>query len=126
MEDGSILDDQITASSEWDQNHGPSNARLNRPATPPTKGAWTAKTNDLNQWIQVNLGGLKQVSGVVTQGRNGQNQWVRRFNVQYSQNGQIWNDVKDSNGQKVRKDLITNHLNINMYLICLNYISINQ
>ena len=114
MEDGSILDNQITASSEWDQYHGPSNARLNRPVTPPTTGAWSAKTNDLNQWIQVDLGGFKQVLGVVTQGRNGHSQWVTRFNVQYSQNGQIWNYIKDSYGHNVRIDIITNHLYLNI------------
>ena len=104
MEDGSILDNQITASSEWNANHGPSNARLNRPATPPTTGAWSAKTNNRNQWIQADLGGLKWVSGVVTQGRNGAySQWVTRFNVQYSENGQIRNYVEDSNGRNVRK-----------------------
>ena len=106
MEDGSISDNQITASSEHDPNHAPSNARLNRPATPPTTGAWSAKTNNRNQWIQADLSGLKWVSGVVTQGRNGYSQWVTKFNVQYSENGQIWNYVEDSNGQNVRKQTI--------------------
>ena len=92
MEDGSISDNQITASLEWSPSHGPSNARLNRPEIPPTKGAWSAKTNDLNQWIQADLGGLKKVSGVVTQGRHSEtySQWVSRFEVQYSENGQNW------------------------------------
>lgn len=40
---------------QWDANHGPSNARLNRPAGGGKTGAWSAKTNDKGQWIQVNL-----------------------------------------------------------------------
>ena len=83
-----------------DPDHGPSNARLNRPRMSPTAGAWTAKTNDLNQWIQADLvgfvGGLKRVTGVVTQGRNaGGNtkQWVTEFTVSYSEDGVTWTSV---------------------------------
>ena len=102
MEDGSIPDNRITASTEWTKNHGPSNARLNRPKTPPTTGSWSAKRNDLNQWIQVDLSNLKRVSGVATQGRNAYPQWVTNFTVQYSANGETWCNVNDVNGQKVR------------------------
>ena len=104
MEDGSITDDQITASSEYNQNHGSRNARLNRSQIRPRTGAWSAKTNDLNQWIQVDLGGLKIVSGVITQGRNGENrQWVSKFSVQYSINSDTWINVEDGSSRKVRK-----------------------
>ena len=112
MEDRYIPDNRITASSTWEDNlnFGPSNARLNRPETSPTTGSWTAKINDLNQWIQADLGGLKQVSGVVTQGRNGGyngvddsgTQWVTKFKVSYSEVGTTWSLVRDDNGQEVR------------------------
>ena len=103
MEDGRIPDYRITASSEYDHENGPRNARLNHKEDWPIRGAWTAKTNDPNQWIQVDLGDLKRVSGVVTQGRNGQYQrWVTKFFVQYSENGETWNNVTDVNGQRVR------------------------
>ena len=117
MEDGGISDDRITASSTWVDNpdHGPSNARLNRPETPPTTGAWTAKTNNLSQWIQADLsgsiGGLKWISGVDTQGRNGgyrgenTTQWVTKFKVSYSDNGETWSFAKDK-GQNVRKQTL--------------------
>ena len=105
IEDGSIPDDQITASSTLndDPDHGPSNARLNRPRMPPTAGGWTAKTEDLNQWIQVDLsgsaGGLKWVTGVVTQGRNGGGaRWVTEFTVSYSTDGGTWTKVQNGNG----------------------------
>ena len=103
MEDGRIADNRITASSEHDPTHGSRNARLNHQEAPSVAtGSWSAKTNDLNQWIQADLGGLKQVSGVATQGRNGYPQWVTKFMVQYSENGETWNYIKDVNGQKVR------------------------
>ena len=105
MEDGRIPDSRITASSKWDPNHGPGNARLNRPKTPPTTGSWSSKTNDLHQWITADLGGLKWVTGVVTQGRHGGEfqQWVTKFIVQYSENSHSWSYVAGDNGQKVRK-----------------------
>ena len=102
MEDGRIRDNGITASSQWDSHHGPRYARLYQQEKLPTRGAWSAKTNDLNQWIQADLGGLKRVSGVITQGRNALDQWVIKFTVQYSENGKTWNNVNDVNGQKVR------------------------
>ena len=69
MEDRRIPDSQITASSEYDSNHGPTNARLNRPADGSTIGAWSARTNDLLPWIQVDFGAPKMVSGIMMQGR---------------------------------------------------------
>ena len=101
MEDGGIPDSRITASSELDHYHGSRNARLNHLS--PVTGSWSAKTNDLNQWIQADLVELKQVSGVVTQGRNafGQ-QWVTKFIVQCSDNSDIWSYIEDVNGQVVR------------------------
>ena len=104
MEDGRIADNRITASSEHDDHrHGPRNARLNhQEAWPVATGSWSAKTSDLNQWIQADLGGLKQVSGVATQGRNGHPQWVTKFMVQYSETDETWNYIEDGNGQKVR------------------------
>ena len=103
MEDGRIPDNRITASSEWDPYHVPSNARFNRPQILPTTGGWSAKTKDRNQWIQAYLGGLKTVSGVVTQGRNlGHMQWVTKFTVQYSEDDETWSNVKDVNLLRVR------------------------
>ena len=83
MQDGSILDDQITASSEYLCYFGPMDARLNHRAAGGTNGSWRAVSNDLNQWIQVDLGVAKMVSGVALQGRDGGNQWVTRYKVQY-------------------------------------------
>ena len=104
MEDESIPDSRITASSEWNPDHGASNARLNNEEDPPSTGAWSARTNDKKQWIQADLGCLKRVSGVITQGRPSRNfpQWVTKFTVQYSVDGKTWYDVEDANGQKVR------------------------
>lgn len=101
MESKYILDSQITASSEWNSNHGPSNARLNFQAGGGRTGAWSSKTNDVNQWLQVDLGQKTRVTGIRTQGRSDFDQWVTSFTVSYSDDGvnftpynpnTVWND----------------------------------
>ena len=72
---------------QWDANHGPSNARLNRPAGGGKTGAWSAKKNDLGQWIQVNFRELTRVTEVVIQGRQDYAQWVTAFKLSYSLDG---------------------------------------
>ncbi|XP_078352789.1 uncharacterized protein LOC144637600 [Oculina patagonica] len=85
MESGAILDAQITASSEWSENHAAKQGRLNFQQTGNTAGAWVAGTNDVNQWLQVDLGSQYfRVTGVATQGRNVWSQWVTKYKLQYS------------------------------------------
>ena len=51
-------------------------------------GAWSAKTNDKGQWIQVNLGKIMEVSKTGIQGRQDYAQWVTKYRVSYSTDGQ--------------------------------------
>ena len=98
MKDGTIHDRQITASSEFSARHNASNARLDRPATDDSIGAWTVATKDLNQWIQVEFSTYTYVSGIILQGREDfGNQWVTRYQVEYSSDGVIWQYVTDDN-----------------------------
>ncbi|XP_038046765.1 lactadherin-like [Patiria miniata] len=62
LEDGSILNSQITASSQVSEHHGPSHARLNN-----GNGYWTPLTN-AGSWIEVNLAENAMVTGVIIQG----------------------------------------------------------
>mmetsp|Transcript_33129 Transcript_33129/g.93128 ORF Transcript_33129/g.93128 Transcript_33129/m.93128 type:complete len:156 (-) Transcript_33129:74-541(-) len=55
--------------------------------------AWSAKNNQANEWMQIDLDGVKRIGGVVTQGRNNYNQWVTRFRVMVSKDGGNWDDV---------------------------------
>ncbi|KAK7877708.1 hypothetical protein WMY93_031595 [Mugilogobius chulae] len=63
--------------------------------------AWTAAGTDQNQWIQVDLGASKKLTGIITQGAKdfGHIQFVTAFKVSYSQNGRDWSLVKDQRGQ---------------------------
>ena len=89
MESGAITDSQITASSEWNSQHGPERARLHTKETSTGTGAWASLTNDLNQWLQVDLNKITPVTHVATQGRNSRSpvQMVTMYKFQFSDDG---------------------------------------
>ena len=60
-------------------------------------GAWSALTNNANQWLQVDLNSFYIITGVVTQGRQDYNQWVTAFSVSHSDDGVNWNVIQDCN-----------------------------
>ena len=97
MKDGTIEDSQLQASTIWDVRHGQNNARLDRSAANGNRGAWCAKTNNLDQWIQVQFRTMTTVSGIILQGRGDHNQWVTKYKVQYSIDGVNWRFVRDAN-----------------------------
>ncbi|XP_030847151.1 lactadherin-like [Strongylocentrotus purpuratus] len=97
LESGAIPDSSLTAFSEWDANHGPRRGRLNVVQVGALFGAWTAKTNDLNQWIQVDLLATYTIVGMATQGRQDQFQWVSSFKIACSLNSITFDTVKDPN-----------------------------
>ena len=88
MESGTITDGQITASSELSSDHIASFARLNRVKEGNRGGSWSAKTNDVNQWLQIELGSeYTNVTRISTQGRSDLDQWVETYKLQYSDDG---------------------------------------
>lgn len=88
MRTGTIPDAQITASSIRDSNHEAFQGRLNFQAISMNSGSWSAGRNDLNQWLQVFLGGpLFTVAGVATQGRSDYDQWVTSYSLMYTDDG---------------------------------------
>ena len=88
MEDGAILNGQISASSQLDANHAAIQGRLNSQATASKAGSWSAFTSDVDQWLQVDLGNLHStVTRVATQGGNTHSQWVTNYTLGYSDDG---------------------------------------
>jgi hypothetical protein len=94
MKSGAIPDARITASSMVNQNHSPKLGRLDIKGTSGKAGAWCAKYNNANQWLQVDLGKVTKVTHIATQGRQDYNQWVRTYSVQYSLNGRRFVDYE--------------------------------
>ncbi|XP_021365622.1 lactadherin-like [Mizuhopecten yessoensis] len=52
----------------------------------------------LGSYLQVRLRKPSMITGFVTQGRSGNNQFITEYSVQYSDNGITWQDIKDSAG----------------------------
>ncbi|XP_021120467.1 lactadherin isoform X4 [Heterocephalus glaber] len=102
LKDGTIPDRQITASSSYKMwglrafSWSPFFARLDNQGK---FNAWTAQSNSPNasEWLQVDLGSQKQVTGIITQGARdfGHIQYVASYKVAYSNNGVNWVEYKE-------------------------------
>ena len=90
MENGAILNSQISASSEWRHNHAAHQARLHFKAGNGRTGSWSARLNNLHQWLQVDLLNTTRVTRIATQGRNGHSQWVTKYKLQYREEGHVF------------------------------------
>ncbi|EDO45500.1 predicted protein, partial [Nematostella vectensis] len=101
MEDGSIPDSSITASSTWGCPFGCNsyNARLNnQPVSGQHIGAWVAGHRKKGEYLQVDLGQVTWITHVAMQGRPQQNaQWVTEYSVEYSLRGDQWRSYQDGN-----------------------------
>ena len=108
MENGAIADYQITASSRWDKYHVASRARLNIKLSGNMRGGWSARTMDLKQWLQVDLGSYTTVTRVATQGRNGHDQWVTKYRLLYAGNdGMNFHSYKELGDTSAKVSLLS-------------------
>jgi len=115
MESGLTSDSQISASSEHD---AAIQGRLNFQETSSKEGAWAAATNDVNQWLQVDLGKhFTKVTRVATQRRNyssqwheNHSQWVTKYKLQYSDDGANFHYYREQ-GQNTAKVIILFYIN---------------
>ena len=94
MENRAISDVQVTASSQMDDTNSAREARLHSKSSGNQRGGWVALKNDLNQWLQVDLGTFTRVTRVATQGRDGYDQWVTKYRLQYSDDGDTFHSFK--------------------------------
>ncbi|XP_061632866.1 epithelial discoidin domain-containing receptor 1 isoform X5 [Phyllopteryx taeniolatus] len=104
MEDGSIQDSDITASSAWSDSTEAKHARL---STGEGDGAWCPKGAvfpDGSEYLQVDLRKLHFLALVGTQGRHADGhgqEFVRSYRLRYSRDGVKWITWKDRWGQEV-------------------------
>ncbi|XP_071026593.1 neuropilin-1a isoform X1 [Oncorhynchus clarkii lewisi] len=100
MESGEIASEQIVASSQYNPGWSPERARLNY-----YENAWTPGEDNNKEWIQVDLGFLRFVTAVGTQGAVSQETkktyWVKSYKVDVSSNGEDWITLKEGSKQKV-------------------------
>lgn len=103
MENYVIPDGQISASSQYDANHAAIQGRLHFKASGGKQGAWSARTSNVNQWLQVDLAyTYTKVIGIATQGRNAADQWVTKYKLQHRNDGTNFEYYKEQ-GQTADK-----------------------
>ena len=90
MQSGAIHDRFITASSIWNVAHRAANARLHFHPGGGRTGAWSAKYNNVHQFLQVDFSSFAQIRRISTQGRQDADQWVTAYTVTYSYDGVWW------------------------------------
>jgi len=102
MEDGSIPDNKITASS----THSNSKAAWGRLHSP--QGSWTPNTDDLKQWFQVSFAPeVKLITDIATQG-NGVMWWyVKEYYVMYKKGQEALKAYMENNRRVVSKILVS-------------------
>ena len=101
LQRGSIANRAMTASSQFNKFHAAFLGRLHRRKRGRFVGAWRARYNNYNQWLQVDLGRTMKITGIATQGRQDKNEWVTAYWVLYGSDGlhfslvkHWWNNVK--------------------------------
>ena len=105
MESGRITKFQLSASSQWDDNHSPRFARLNKKGySGGSRGGWSVKwPPDANQWLQVDFRVPLKVTAVETQGREDCcDQWVTNYTISYGQNSGNETYYQENGKVKVR------------------------
>jgi len=84
-----LPDEAITASDEHNENHGPIYSRIGAPRLSGKSHAWVGKIGEPNE-IMVDLTTSLMVTGVATQGRGDATQWVTKYSIDTSENGEVW------------------------------------
>ena len=92
IEDPDIIEDeQLTASSAWEDDHdkfGAQRGRLNLNRWPQ---GWTASVEDRSPWFQVNLKHPFIITQLATQGYGGSvDQWVEKYRVSWKSEEEVW------------------------------------
>ena len=102
MENSKITDASINASSYLGEGYEPWNARYNRHQG---KGAWCARDNVPEEFLQVQLTRVHIISRIAVQGKlktspseTVGNAWVTKFVVEYSEDGLTWSEYSDESG----------------------------
>jgi len=115
-----ISDVNFSASSIHNSDHGVRGCRLNTSGVQPAN-SWCAGPLDQNQWIRVDLGGVKTVFGVRTQGRAGYPQWVTNYAILWSVDGSNVTSLGDFKGNDDSNTIVTHVFNpIQARFITLN------
>uniref|UniRef100_V9KKT9 Discoidin, CUB and LCCL domain-containing protein 1-like protein n=1 Tax=Callorhinchus milii TaxID=7868 RepID=V9KKT9_CALMI len=97
----------LNASSSWRDTGrtgglvvwSPDRARTSSEGHPP---AWAARKASRKEWLQIDLGERKNITGIVTTGtgNNSYNYYVKSYKISYSRDGRNWRMYKSRRGKE--------------------------
>uniref|UniRef100_M4A5L1 Coagulation factor VIII-like n=1 Tax=Xiphophorus maculatus TaxID=8083 RepID=M4A5L1_XIPMA len=102
LEKGSVPDSSFSASSfqsSFLRSWSPFLARLHQSGG---ANAWRPKNNNPHEWLQVDLGKVKRITGIITQGARSMltQMMVTEFSVTFSQDRHSWSSVLEESSQR--------------------------
>ncbi|XP_073343147.1 coagulation factor VIII [Pagrus major] len=97
-----IPDKSLTASSSYSSMWGSWEPPLARLHQEGRANAWRPKNNNPHEWLQVDLGKVKRITGVVTQGARSMltQMMVTEFSVTVSHDKHSWSSVLEEDSQR--------------------------
>ena len=99
MVSGALDSPRLAATSVFNALHDERGSRL---LTTRNGGhPWAALTNDIHQYLQIDVGFDTTISAVATQGSNADNEWVKEYLLIYSTDGTAWSTYKEDGKIKV-------------------------
>lgn len=97
MQSYAIPDSSVTASSMLWMFANAGKGRLHLFPKFGENGGWVANPNDkYDSWFQVDFGRWTKVTGISTQGRQDDFNWVTKYRVSYSYDGIFFRDYKEN------------------------------
>ncbi|ELU09709.1 hypothetical protein CAPTEDRAFT_79687, partial [Capitella teleta] len=97
-----VPDEKMTASSQYDEYHGPKRGRIDTVAEGTNqgeyRGAWCPWGSSPGQWIQVEFNSLMTVQAIRTRGRYEYASWVESYVVNFSEDGIHWEPYQEPYG----------------------------
>ncbi|GIX94553.1 SCO-spondin, partial [Caerostris darwini] len=103
LENGALIDSQLSASSSYSSTLTPENVRLG------SDSVWSVAYSDDKQYLQIDFLDEANVTGIITKGREDEPQWVTAYTVSYSNDGIIWNKIKDEDDEDSLKEFAANY-----------------
>ena len=95
-----IPDAKMTASTLYNSYYQPYYGRLHKNRS--GGGRWCPKTeSDLTDYLQVDLGALRSVCAVATQGVQSHGEWTKSYKLQFSLDGATWKPYMENSVEKV-------------------------
>ena len=99
-----ITDARFTATSYYSSLYCPYYGRLNETRL---NGGWCPRsTTDRTDYLQVDMGVVRSVCAVATQGELKRDEWTTNYTLQLSTNNITWNTYKETNIEKVWRELL--------------------